>query len=291
MWGASFLFIKIAVGDLHPLWIAASRLVFGGLVLGLILLVRRRGLPTDPRAWLVNGFVGIVGCALPFALFAFAGERIPSLLSGLWNSTTPLVVLPLAVLVFRTEPFTLRRLLGLLLGLTGSLVILGVWNLAGGAYDLVGQLMCLAASACYGISTAFTRRYVSSRREPPVVAATVQMITGAVVAVPLALIVAGVPTPGPGALAAAVALGALGTGLGFLLNLRNIAMLGASAAASVTYLVPVFATLLGVVVLHEQLNWHQILGGIIVLLGVGVAQSATRHSTTPTIRRSRQEHP
>lgn len=283
LWGASFLFIKVAVVDLHPLWVAAGRLVFGGLILGVILLVQRRGLPTDPRAWLVNGLIGVVGCALPFSLFAFAGERIPSLLSGLWNSTTPLVVLPLAVLVFRTEPFTVRRLVGLLLGLTGSLVILGVWDLAGGQYDLAGQLMCLGASACYGISIAFTRRFVSSRHEPPVVAATVQMVVGAVVQVPVALVVAGLPLPGVAALAAVVALGALGTGIGFLINLSNIARLGASAASSVTYLVPVFATILGVVVLQERLTWHQVVGGVIVLVGVAVAQGAFRRRT---VRRS-----
>lgn len=293
LWGASFLFIKVAVGEIHPLWIAAGRLIFGGLVLGGILLVQRRGLPRDPRAWLVNGVVGVVGCALPFTLFAYAGERIPSLLSGLWNSTTPLVVLPLAVLVFRTEPFTVRRLVGLLLGLTGSLVILGVWDLAGASHDVLGQLMCLAASVCYGASTAFTRRYVSPRGEPAVVAATLQMITGAVVQVPLALLVTGVPTPGPVSLAAVIALGALGTGIGFLMNLRNIALLGASAASSVTYLVPLFAAVIGVVVLHEQLTWHQVLGGFVVLVGVAVAQGLFRRARTdipPTVAATDPPH-
>ncbi|HIT76323.1 MAG TPA: DMT family transporter [Candidatus Avipropionibacterium avicola] len=286
LWGSSFVLIKVAVVDLHPLWVATGRVGFGGLALALIMVVRRLRLPRSPRAWLHGGFLGVVNCAIPFSLFAFAGERVPSLLSGLWNSTTPLIVLPLAIFAFRTETFTVRRLLGLVLGLAGALVLLGVWDLSGQGYDLVGQLMCLGAASCYGIGTAWSRRFISPRPEPPIVAAAIQMITGLVVMVPVALLFAGPPgTPGPSSLAAAVALGALGTGVGFAINLRNIALLGASAASTVTYLVPVFATTIGVTVMAEHLSWHHVLGGLVVLCGVGVAQGIGRGVRVNRVRR------
>lgn len=282
LWGSSFVLIKFAVVDLHPLWVATGRALFGGLALGLIMAVRGLRLPTSPRAWLHGGFLGVVNCAIPFSLFAFAGERVPSLLSGLWNSTTPLIVLPLAIFAFRTETFTVRGLLGLVLGLVGALLLLGAWDLSGAGHDLVGQLMCLGAAACYGTGTAWSRRFVSPRPEPPIVAAAIQMIVGLVVMVPTALLFAGPPgVPGPSSLAAAIALGALGTGVGFAINLRNIALLGASAASTVTYLVPVFATTIGVVLLGEHLAWHHVVGGLVVLSGVAVAQGRARGSRSP----------
>ncbi len=277
LWGSSFVLIKLAVVDLHPLWVATGRVGFGGLILALVMTVRGLRLPRSPGAWGHGAFLGVVNCAIPFSLFAFAGERIPSLLSGLLNSTTPLIVLPLAIFAFRTEPFTARRLLGLVVGLGGAMVLLGVWDLSGGGHDLAGQLMCVGASACYGIGTAWSRRFLSPRPEPPIVAAAIQMIVGVIVMVPTALLVAGPPgVPGPVPLAAAAALGALGTGVGFAINLRNIGLLGASAASTVTYLVPVFATIIGVTLMGEHLTWHHVVGGLIVLSGVGLAQGTGR---------------
>lgn len=291
IWGSSFLFIKVAVTELDPLWVAAGRLIFGGAVLGVIMVVRRLRLPSDPRAWLHGAVLGIVNCAIPFALFAFAGERIPSLLSGLWNSAMPLVVLPLAVFVFRTEEFTVRRLLGVLIGLAGAAVLLGVWDLSGDGYDLAGQLMCLAAISCYGIGTVWSRRFLSPRPEPPIVGAGMQMICGTVAIVPVALLAAG--PPGRAAVtdvwvvASVMALGALGTGIAFAINLRNIGRLGAVRAAAVTYLVPVFATIVGVAALGERLAWHHVLGGLVILAGVAVAQNVRVQRASRAQRRTR----
>ncbi|MGD7705684.1 DMT family transporter [Microlunatus sp. Y2014] len=290
IWGGSFLLIKVAVTTLQPLWVSTGRLLFGGLalavvVVGMALRQRVRGasdssyvggwLPRDPRAWLHNAVIGIVGCAIPFSLLAFAEARISSLLAGIWNATTPLFALPLAVLVFRTEQLTVRRLAGLITGLLGALIILGVWDMAAGPADLPGQLMCLGAAACYGISFGYTRRFVSRRSEPTAVAALVQMICGLVVLVPVALLTAGPPPPDDltwQPLLAVVGLGAIGTGVAYLINLRNISIMGASTASTVTYLTPVFATTLGVAVLGERMTWHQPVGAVVVLLGVAIAQ-------------------
>lgn len=142
IWGSSFLFIKVGIGELHPLYVTLGRVSFGAVALALLLLVTRQRLPSDPQAWLCNLVPAVVGISVPFTLFGFAEQRIPSLLAGIWNSATPLFVLPMAVLVFRTERFDTRRAAGLALGCVGALVILGAWRGNGGA-DLAGQLLCL----------------------------------------------------------------------------------------------------------------------------------------------------
>ena len=156
IWGSSFLFIKVGVSELQPLYVALGRVASGALVLLLILLATGRWLPREAGTWGHNAVIAVIGVVLPFTLFAYGEQRISSILAGIWNSVTPLVVLPLAVMAFRTEKMSARRLIGLLLGLIGALIILGVWQGAGGA-SLNGQLLCLAAASCYGVAIPYTR--------------------------------------------------------------------------------------------------------------------------------------
>lgn len=275
IWGSSFLFIKVGIRELHPLYVTLGRVSLGALTLLAVLLVVRDRLPRDPRLWAHLSVLGLVGVAVPFTLFGFGEQRIPSLLAGIWNATTPLIALPLAALVFRTERLTLRRLIGIALGFAGVLVVLGVWQGVGGA-ALTGQLMCFGAAFCYGIAIPYQRRFVAGHPGSTLSLTAAQLIAAAVLLAVVAPLGAGAP-PLPTNLSAEVmgsvaALGALGTGLAFILHLRNNRLAGASAASMVTYLIPVFAVLAGVMVLGESLTWHQPLGALIVLIGVAVAQ-------------------
>ena len=291
IWGSSFLFIKVGVAELHPLYVTLGRVAIGALTLLSALAVTRTPLPRDLRLWAHLTVVGTFGVALPFTLFAYGEERISSTLAGIWNATTPLVVLPLAVLVFRTEPMTRRRVVGLVLGFLGVLVILGVWQGVGGG-ALTGQLMCLGAAACYGVATPYFKRFVAGGAESGVAISAAQVLTATAVLAVVAPIVAGRP-PAPNELSldvigAVLALGALGTGIAFVIHTRNIRLAGASTASMVTYLIPVVATLAGVLVLGERLAWYQPTGAAIVLVGVAVSQGMLRW---PARRPARAEHP
>jgi drug/metabolite transporter (DMT)-like permease len=279
IWGSSFLFIKVGVGELHPLFVALGRVLGGVTALVVVVLLTRDRLPREPRLWGHNAVVAVLGIALPFSLFSYGEQRISSILAGIWNSVTPLVVLPLAVLVFRTEKMTLRRILGLGLGFVGACVILGVWQGVGGS-SLSGQLMCLAAAACYGVAIPYTRRFVAPRPESGLAMSVSQLlIATAVLGVVAPLAAGGFPAVldlSAPVVASVAALGVLGTGVAFVLNLRNIRLLGASTAAMVTYMIPVFAALIGVAVLGERLAWFQPVGAVFVLLGVAVAQGVGR---------------
>lgn len=275
IWGSSFLFIKLSVAELHPLYATLGRVLAGATTLLVVLAVLRVRLPRDPALWGHLAVAATVGVVIPFTLFGYGEQRIPSLLAGIWNATTPLVVLPMAVLVFRTEKLTTRRATGMAMGFAGVLVVLGAWRGIGGA-EFTGQLMCFAAAACYGVAIPYQKRFIAGRAESGVALAAGQLVMGLAQLVVVVPLVAGAP-PALGdlslaAIGSVVLLGVFGTGVAFAINLRNIRIAGASAASTVTYLVPIVAVLIGVLVLDESLAWYQPVGALIVLAGVAVSQ-------------------
>jgi drug/metabolite transporter (DMT)-like permease len=247
----------------------------GALVLLLILLATAGRLPREAGTWGHNAVIAVIGVVIPFTLFGYGEQRISSILAGIWNSVTPLVVLPLAVMAFRTEKMSARRLIGLLLGLIGALIILGVWQGVGGA-SLSGQLLCLAAASCYGVAIPYTRKFVSPRPESGIAMSAVQLIVATLVLGLLAPLVSGTAPDVRGlswpVIGSVLTLGAVGTGIAFVIHLRNIRLVGASTASMVTYIIPVFATVVGVVVLGEGITWYQPVGAALVLLGVAIAE-------------------
>jgi drug/metabolite transporter (DMT)-like permease len=275
IWGSSFLFIKVGVAELHPLHLTLYRVAAGALTLLVVLAVLRDRLPRDPRVWGHLTVIAAFGVALPFTLFGYGEQRVESMLAGIWNAITPLVVLPLAVLVFRTERWTARGAVGLALGFAGVMVVLGVWQGVGGAH-FTGQLMCFGAAACYGLAIPYQKKFIAGSALSGLSLSTAQLVVAAVQLAVVAPVVAGAPplptALSPRVLGAVLALGALGTGLAFVIHLRNIRIAGATTASTVTYLIPVFAVLIGAVVLGERLTWHQPAGALIVLLGVAVSQ-------------------
>jgi drug/metabolite transporter (DMT)-like permease len=279
IWGSSFLFIKVGIRELHPLYVTLGRVAAGALAVLAVVLVTRARLPRDPRVWGHLAVVGMVGVAIPFTLFGYGEQRVSSVLAGIWNATTPLVALPVATLVFRTERMTPRRITGVLVGFAGVLVVLGVWHGIGGV-QLTGQLMCLGAAACYGIAIPYQRRFLGGLTGSGLVVPAGQLITAAVALLIVTPLVAGAP-PAPTTLsgpvvASVLALGTLGTGLAFVLNFRVIRLAGATASASVTYLMPIVATVIGLVGLGEHVSWYQPAGALVVLTGVAVSQGILR---------------
>lgn len=276
IWGCSFLFISVGVRELPPLYLALGRVIAGSVVLLAILVMKREALPRDPRMWAHSFVAGAIGSAIPWTLFGYGEERIPSLLAGIWNGITPLIVLPIAVLIFRTEVFSAQRGLGLLIGFTGMLVVLGAWRVDSGA-DLVGQGLCMLAAVFYGLAIPYQKRFLAGTTASGTALSAMLLLCATVQLAVVAPIVTGQAPPAPWSLSIEVvlsvlALGALGSGLAFVLNMRNIRLIGASRSSMVTYLMPIFSILVGVIVLHEHITWYQPVGGLIVLLGVAVSQ-------------------
>lgn len=276
IWGSSFLFIKVLDRHWPALWVALGRVALGALTLVVIVRLTGKRLSGDPRLWGHCAAVAVFSNAVPFTLFAFGEKHTSSIVAGLWNATTPLWVLILALLAFREERPTRSRLAGLMVGFAGVTLLLGPWRgLTGGA--LSGQLACASAAACYGLAFLYTRRYLASRPETGPSLAAAQLICATVMLAALVPL-SRAPSPHLGwqGIGSLLGLGVLGSGVAFALNYAIVRARGATRASTVTYLIPVFATILGVVVLSEPLRWNQPVGAAILLGGIAVSQGRLR---------------
>ncbi|MFL5781885.1 MAG: DMT family transporter [Thermoleophilaceae bacterium] len=270
IWGSSFLFIKVGVRDLAPLQVAFARCALGALALLAMLVVRRDRLPRGRRVWLHLFLIATLFNSVPFALFAFGETKVSSIVAGISNSTTPLWVMLVSLAILPGERPTRQRVLGLWVGFAGVLLVLGPWRDLGG--ELSGYAACLAAAACYGLAYPYTRRVLSDRPESGVALSAAQVLLGTLQLAPF-LATTSAPDSYPlDAVLAMVALGAGGTGIAYVLNYDLIRRAGAQVASTVTYVVPLFATVLGVAVLGEELTWNLPVGAAVVLAGVALTQ-------------------
>lgn len=278
IWGTSFLFIKVAVEALTPVQVTFGRCLTGAIAIGALLAVRREPLPRDVRTWLHLVVVALLLNVIPFTLFGYAEQRVPSALAGICNAATPLFTVAVAVLALPDERPTARRAAGLALGFGGVLVVLGVWNGVLG-HDAAGALMALSAALCYGLGWTYVRRFVSARGHSPFAVTTAQLIVAtALSAVTMPLLGSAPAHLPPRVLLAVAALGALGTGAAFVLQHGLIRDAGATVASTVTYVAPVVAVLAGVTLLSERLTWNEPAGAAVIIAGAVLVGSkrATR---------------
>ena len=271
-WGSSFLLVAVTLRDLTPPQVVLGRLLAGALVLAAVAAARRTRLPRDPVLLGHLTVVGVLLCVVPFLLFAWAQQRVPSGVASILNATTPLMTLAVAMAALPDERPTRARTGGLLLGLAGVLLVLAPWSGPLGG-DLLAHLACLGATACYGAGFVYLRRFVAGRGLDAVAVATVQVGTAAALAAVLVPLVA----PGPVRVSATtvlavLALGGLGTGLAYVWNTTVVTAWGASTASTVTYLTPVVGVALGAALLGERLGWHQPTGAVLVVLGILLGQ-------------------
>lgn len=279
IWGSSFLLIKLGDEALAPAQVALSRVAIGSAVLLVVLAARRERLPRGVVAWRRLAVAALLLNALPFTLFAYGETQVTSVLAGIWNATTPLLTLLVAMAVLPGERPTRQRITGLLVGFGGVLIVLGVWRGLGGQ-AVLGSLACLGAACCYGLGYPYTRLRLAGRAESVVALAAAQLICATIELALVAPLLVGAPTSlTPRAVVSVVALGVLGTGLAFVLNYGLIRDAGATVASTVTYVIPLFSTLLGVLILSEPLTWNEPVGALVVILGVAVAQGRLRWPT------------
>ncbi len=272
IWGNSFLFIKVGDEALAPLQVALGRVVIGAVTLLIVLAVRRERLPRDPGVWRHLMVAALLVNVLPFSLFAYGEMHVTSVLAGIWNATTPLVTLLVVLLTLPEERPTRERFAGLVLGFVGVLVVLGVWR-GLGAHALLGNLACFVASACYGLGYPYIRKHLSGRPESIIALSAAQLLCSTVELAIVTPLFTAVPTTLPlRVVASVVALGALGTGVAYVLNYGLLRDAGATVASTVTYVIPLFSTVVGVLILHEQLTWNEPVGALVVILGVAVSQ-------------------
>lgn len=271
VWGTSFLLIKVALDGLPPLGVALGRSVFGALTLWLYVALTKRRIPRDRALWMHLTVVGLVANAIPFVLFSWAELHVSSAIAGVYNATTPLFTVLIAIAVLPAERATRTRAAGLLIGTLGVVIVLGPWR-GTGTNTLLGQLACLGAAASYGVGLVWVRKFVSPLRLDVVVQTAIQLT--------MAMVLVGVVTPfgggevhlTPEVVGAVFALGALGTGIAIIVYNGLIRDVGATSTSLVTFIVPVVAVALGAVALGEPVTWNLFAGAAVVIAGVRLAR-------------------
>jgi drug/metabolite transporter (DMT)-like permease len=276
IWGASFMFMRLAALELGALPTAALRVAIAALFL-LPLLVVKGHWPVLRQHWRPVFLVGLFNSAIPFALYAFAVMHISTGLSAILNATVPLFGALVAWLWLQDRP-GLSRTVGLALGFGGVILLVGEQASfkpnASGVAPVWAVLACLAATTCYALSASFTKKYLPSM--PPLVAATGSQI-GATLALSgpaLWFLPEHMPTvPAWGAL---LVLGVVCTGIAYVIYFRLIDRAGPSRALTVTFLIPVFALVYGVILLGEHITPWMLGCGAVVFLGTALSSGLLR---------------
>jgi drug/metabolite transporter (DMT)-like permease len=271
-WGMSPMFMKIGVGALAPLQVALGRVACAVVLLLAMVIIRGDRLPRGRRVWGHLVVAAVLVNTIPFALFAYGVTKVTSVVTGIWNGAVPLMTMIAAVALLPEERLTRGRLAGLAAGFVGVLVFLGAWHGLGRA-TVSGHLALLLATVSYGVGFPYIRRFLARRPESVVVLACSQLLCAtAQLAVLAALFTTAPASLPPHVVVSVVALGILGTGLAYVLNYGIIRAAGATVAATVIYLVPVFSTAAGVAFLGESVSWNEPVGGLVVVVGVAVMQ-------------------
>ncbi len=272
IWGSSFLFIHEGLVFLPPLGLVFWRLVSASFVLAIIVKVRGIKMTRNPRHWLLVGSGGLFMNSIPFTLFAFGQQHVTSILAAIMNATTPIMTLLALLTLFRSEKLRPNVIWGLLVGAVGVMVVLAVWQ-GFGDNDPVAVLCLLGATVCYGIGGPFIVRFVTPLKLPNEQTAFMQMATAAVGVLPFYLagpLMTAAPSLAP--VASVLALGALGSGFAYVLFYSVINQAGSAIANSVTYITPLVAVLLGVLLLGEPVYWYEPVGAVVVVLGALISQ-------------------
>jgi drug/metabolite transporter (DMT)-like permease len=269
IWGSSFMFMRLAVADFGPVATATLRVSLGALFL-LPLLLWRGQWPALRARWPAIFFVGLLNSGIPFALFAFSLLTITTGLSSIINATVPMFGALVAWLWLGERP-GLWRIVGLVLGFLG--VSLLAWDQAGlratAVHPIWAMAACLGACISYALAASYTRLYLQD--VPPLAAATGSQIGAALGMALPALWLWPQQTPSQGAWLSLLVLGALCTGVAYLLYFRLLSSASPSRALAVTYLIPLFAVSYGVTLLDEPFTSGMGLSALIILLGTAMA--------------------
>ena len=283
VWGSSFFFVDIGLQELAPTQVVLARLAIGAMVLAIVCLVSRQRLPRGRSVWAHLFVVAMLLCVVPFLLFAWAQQHVPSSVASIVNATTPLMTMAVALLALPSERPDRWKVGGLGVGFIGILFVLDPFGGFDGRTGPLGYLACLGATFSYGIAFVYMRRFISPRGMSALPVATTQVGMAALVMLILSPFITNQPfVISPTVVASMLTLGAFGTGLAYVWNASIVAGWGATVASTVTYIAPVVGITLGILVLGEDLAWYQPIGAVVVVLGILVSQRRLPQLRRPT---------
>jgi drug/metabolite transporter (DMT)-like permease len=268
LWGGSFFLAEIALEEVAPFTLVFFRVFLAALTLHVVVLISGKRMPTDAKLWLAFFGMGLLNNTIPFSLIFWGQTSITGGLASILNATTPLWTVLLAQFLTRDERMTPNRLIGVLIGFTGVAVMIGPSLIGTLGSNVLAQAAILMAALSYGFAGIFGRRFQSI---PPIMTATGQLTGSTVLMLPVALFMntsTEVAQPGLPTILAILFLAFFSTAFAYILYFRLLASAGATNLSLVTFLVPVGAILLGGLFLAETLTGNQIVGMLLIAVGL-----------------------
>lgn len=278
IWSSSFLWIKIGVQDIGPMALTAFRMLFGAITAVAIGIYQKVEWPRDLRTWVIFGILGPASLAIPIFFISWGEQTIDSAVASILNATTPLFTIFIAHFVLQDDKMTVQKVLGLLIGFAGTVVLLSEDLLTSAQSSILGQVAVIVASIFYAGSAVYARKL--TQHVQGTVRGAMPLITSAIfmwVIGPLAE----KPFEFPSLSITWIALlwlGILGSGIAVIMLWYLIHEIGPTRASLVTYLFPVGGVVLGVLFLNEHLSWQLLAGTMLIILSLVVVNwKSTKH--------------
>ena len=268
LWGGSFFFAAYAVREVPPLTLVLARVSLAAIALLGFACLARLKLPSDLKTWRSFFIMGVLNNCIPFSLIFWGQIYIASGLAAIFNATTPLFTVVLVHFLARDERLTMARIFGVVCGIAGVAIMIGPELLGTIGENAIAQIAVLAAALSYGFASIFGRRFA---HRPPVVTAAGQLTASSIVLLPVVIYfepLSEQTLPGISTSAAILALALLCTALAYVLFFRILKLAGATNVSLVTFLIPVSAIALGVVVLDEKIEFIHIVGMAFIATGL-----------------------
>ena len=264
------MWIKIAVQEVGPITLVAFRVLFGLFFGVVVIFIQRVPLSRSFRVWSPLLVLGLINVAIPFFLISWGEQSIDSAVASILDATVPLFTILIAHYLLHDDKMTWPKVLGLLIGFAGVIVLMSK-DVGASLGSVLGQLAVVLASVFYAVSAVFARRTTEDtpgilRSAGPLVSATVVMwLATFFVESPVEIPHMGITW------IALLFLGILGSGLAFVMLYYLIHEIGPTRTSMVTYLFPLGGVILGVAFLNEELSWQLLMGAVLIILSLVVA--------------------
>jgi drug/metabolite transporter (DMT)-like permease len=281
LWGSAFFWIKIGLRGTNPFMLVALRLAVGIVGLAFIVAIRKPDFPRQRSLWIKLALLGTFNTAIPFLMITWGQQSIDSAVASILNGTVPLFTILIAHIYLEDEKITLPRIIGLLAGFAGVVLLLGRDLDIGGLSNVfLGQMLVLLAALSYAGSAVFARRYL--REVEPLLQAFIAVIFADVLvwlAVPAVESPIRFPSSGE-TWFAIIWLGLLCTFIAYILYYSLIQSIGSTKTTLVTYVVPVVGLILGVLFLGETFDLQLAFGSLLIIAGIAIVNWEPRRTRT-----------
>ena len=270
IWGASFLFIELALEVMGPVTLVFFRVLVGALCLLLYLRFRRKSLPMTPHFWAPVFMMGILNNVIPFSLISYGQVFITGGMASIVNANTAFFGVIVAALFIADERLKLRRVIGVMIGISGVVIVVGPQNLADFNPASVGQLAVVGATLSYALASVWAKLRLQGYDSELIACGTLSAATISIA--PLMFWLEGMPhfTINMDLIGVFIGLGAFGTAFAYLLYFKILNMTGASNLMLVTIIVPIFAVILDAMVLSQFISLADMVGFVIVAVGLAI---------------------